>query len=275
MPIDKKKKIAPDNLIGVIPAAGTGSRLGPLPCSKELLPIGFHNDRPGAQAQPKAVCHYLLERMQTANVSKVYIILRQGKWDIPNHFGDGKKLDMHIAYLLMDLPFGVPYTLDQAYPFIKNSTVAFGFPDIIFQPVDAFSQLLEKQVDSDSSIVLGLFPTKQTKKADMIEFDRNGRIKRIKIKPDSTNLLYAWIVAVWGSDFSEFLHEYVLNRKKELNRKQSHSDPKNIKELFIGEVIQAGIRKDLKIDYVIFKDGNYIDIGTTDDLVKVTNESWI
>jgi glucose-1-phosphate thymidylyltransferase len=167
----------------------------------------------------------------------------------------------------------VPYTLDQAYPFIQNSTVELGFPDIIFQPVDAFSQLLKKQVDSDSNIVLGLFPTEQTKKADMIEFDKNGRIKRINIKPDSTNLLYAWIVAVWGSDFTEFLHEYVLNSKKELNRKQSHNDPKNIKELFIGEVIQAGIRKDLKIDYVIFKDGNYIDIGTTEDLVKATNES--
>jgi glucose-1-phosphate thymidylyltransferase len=275
MPIDKKKKIAPTNLIGVIPAAGTGSRLGPLPCSKELLPVGFHNNRSGEQAQPKVVCHYLLERMQKANVSQVYIILRKGKWDIPDHFGDGKKLDMHIAYLLMDLPFGVPYTLDQAYPFIKNSTVVFGFPDIIFKPVDAFAQLLKKQVDSDANIVLGLFPTKQTKKADMIEFDRGGCIKRINIKPDSTNLLYAWIIAVWGPDFTEFLHEYILNRKKELNRKQSHNDPMNVKELFMGEVIQAGIRKDLKLDSVIFKDGNYIDIGTTEDLAKVTNESWV
>ncbi len=61
--------------------------------------------------------------------------------------------------------------------------------------------------------------------------------------------------------------------KKVLNRNKSHNDPKSIKGLFIGEVIQAGIRKDLKIDYVIFKDGNYIDIGTTEDLVKATNES--
>jgi glucose-1-phosphate thymidylyltransferase len=263
------------DIVGLIPAAGTASRLGPLPCSKELLPVGFHKDNIDEPSQPKAVCHYLLERMQSANVSKVYIILRKGKWDIPTYLGDGKILDLHIAYLLMDLPFGVPYTLDQAYPFIKNSTVAFGFPDIIFEPVDAFTQLLRQQADSNANIVLGLFPSERPNKADMIEFDRDNRIKEINIKPDSTNLLYAWIIAVWNPDFTEFLHGYVLNNKKELKRKRSPNDPNKNKELFIGEVIQAGIRMDLKIDYVIFEDGNYVDIGTSEDLINATNGSWI
>ena len=30
-------------IIGVIPAAGRATRLGPLPCSKELFPVGFQN----------------------------------------------------------------------------------------------------------------------------------------------------------------------------------------------------------------------------------------
>jgi glucose-1-phosphate thymidylyltransferase len=175
---------------------------------------------------------------------------------------------------MMDLPFGVPYTINQAFPFIKDATVLFGFPDVIFQPADAFMPLHKKQADSDSDIVLGLFPSNRPKNADMIEFDKNDRIKRVSIKSDSTNLPYAWMIAVWGSDFTEFLHEYVLSHQKLLNRNKSHSSKKNIKELFIGEIIQAGIRKGLKIDCVIFKEGDYIDIGTSEDLVKATNESW-
>ena len=262
-----------EEIVGLIPAAGLARRISPLPCSKELLPVGFHKDSKGELLHPKAVCRYLLERMQAAKASKVYFVLRRGKWDIPNYLGDGKIFDMHIAYLIMDLPFGVPYTLDQAYPFIKNSKVIFGFPDIIFQPIDAFTQLIKKQAHSDSDIVLGLFPSERPQQADMIEFDKNEHIKRISIKSDSTNLLYAWIIAVWGPAFTEFLHEYIIESTKALNRIESYDDLDSVREIFLGEVIQDWIKKNLKIDYVIFKEGNYIDIGTADDLVKVINES--
>ena len=30
-----------DDIVGVIPAAGRGKRIAPLPCSKELYPVGF------------------------------------------------------------------------------------------------------------------------------------------------------------------------------------------------------------------------------------------
>lgn len=261
------------HLVGVIPAAGIARRLGQIPCSKELLPVGGHNRGKEPGSKLKAVSHYLLERFQHANVSKAYIILRKGKWDIPEFYGDGKDLGFPIAYLIMDLPFGVPYTLDQAYLFMKNSTVLFGFPDIIFQPEDAFSQLLKKKAETESAILLGLFPSERPEKADMVQFDKEGRIKGICIKPDSTDLLYAWIIAVWGPDFTEFLHEYVIKSKKALNRIKSHNDMNGVKEIFLGEVIQEWVRKNLKIDYLIFKEGNYIDIGTAEDLVKVTNDN--
>jgi len=126
------------DLAGVIPAAGTGSRLGALPCSKELMPVGFHDKEKSEKSQPKVVSHYLLEKMHQAGVSKVYMILSKGKWDIPAYFGDGKMLDLNIGYLLMDLPFGVPFTIDQVYPFAKESMIVFGFPDILFNRIDIF-----------------------------------------------------------------------------------------------------------------------------------------
>ena len=117
-------------IVGLIPAAGTAQRISPLPCSKELLPVGFHQTEANCDTRPKVVSHYLLESMHLAEISKVYIILRRGKWDIPAYFGDGKIVNLSIAYLMMDLPFGVPYTLDQAYPFVKDDTIVFGFPEV-------------------------------------------------------------------------------------------------------------------------------------------------
>lgn len=264
--------MAQEEIVGLIPAAGLARRISPLPCSKELLPVGFHQTDKNNDIHLKAVSHYLLERMRLAEISRVYLILRKGKWDIPAYFADGKIVNLHIAYLMMDLPYGVPYTLDQAYLFIKNSTVLFGFPDIIFEPQDAFKRLLKKREQTDATLILGLFPSEQPKKADMVEFDKNGRIKEIYIKSDSTNLTYAWIIAVWGPDFTEFLHEYIKENKKALNRIKAYDDSDSVREIFLGEVIQDWIRKNLKIDYVLFKKGNYIDIGTTDDLVKAINE---
>ena len=73
---------------------------------------------------------------------QAYIVLRPGKWDIPAYFGDGSILNMHLAYLMLGVPFGVPFTLDQAYPFVRYATVAFGFPDILFEPEDGFVQIV-------------------------------------------------------------------------------------------------------------------------------------
>ena len=100
----------PNELIGLIPAGGQATRIAPLPCSKEIFPVGFRKINEEEEVRPKAVCHYLLEKMRLAGVTKSFIILREGKWDIPTYLGDGTLLDMHLAYLMMGLPYGAPYT---------------------------------------------------------------------------------------------------------------------------------------------------------------------
>jgi glucose-1-phosphate thymidylyltransferase len=123
--------------IGLIPAAGIAKRLGSLAFSKELLPISFNLNK--NEHNLKAVSVYLLEKFQQAGVKKVYTVIRKGKWDILDYYGDGSEIGIQLAYLIMTHPFGVPYTLDQAYPFVKTSKVFFGFPDILFEPENAFT----------------------------------------------------------------------------------------------------------------------------------------
>jgi len=262
-----KKKQSPRKIIGLIPAAGKAARLAPLPCSKELFPIGFRPVDRNRSLRPKVVCHYLLEKLRTAGVTEAYLILRKGKWDIPAYFGDGKMLNMHLAYLMMDLPFGVPYTLDQAHPFVQDAMVAFGFPDIIFDRDDAFVQLLNRQAESNAEIVLGLFPSDHPQKWDMVDVDEEGRIRRIVIKSFGVRLRYAWIIAVWTPVFTGFLHQYIADRKHMEEHGSSQNRIADAPELCIGDVIQAAIHNGFQIDSVRFPDSSCLDIGTPEDMV--------
>ena len=65
-------------IVGLIPAAGKAERISPLPCSKEIYPVGFDDSSENKIFRPKAVSQYLIESMQLVNVSDVYIIIR--KW---------------------------------------------------------------------------------------------------------------------------------------------------------------------------------------------------
>ncbi len=255
-------------VIGLIPAAGEARRIAPLPLSKELYPIGFRSVDETQNLRPKVVCHYLLEKMRLAGITKAYIILRSGKWDIPAYLGDGAMVDMSLGYLMMGLPFGVPYTLDQAYLFVQKAIVVLGFPDILFQPDDVFTKLLVRQVTSKADVVLGLFPTAQPQKAGMVDFDTEGRVRLIKEKPKQTDLRYMWGVAVWTPVFTSFLHEYLVTIEANRQQNQAGNYPSKEQELAIGDVIQAAINTGLQVQAEVFTDGEYLDIGTSEDLVR-------
>ena len=253
--------------VGLFPAAGSANRISPLPCSKELFPIGFHQINHLEGERPKAVCLYLLESMKKAGVQKTFVILRDGKWDIPSFLGDGRFLDMQLAYLMMNLPYGAPYTLDQAYPYIQNAIIAVGFPDIIFQPNDAFVHLLQCQKETTADLVLGLFPVDQPHKMDMVALDENGRVQQIVIKPKQTKLKYTWFIAIWTPKFTHFMHHFLQERL---------ANGDLAKELYLGDVIQAALDENFYVESVLFENGRYIDIGTPDDLMKaVANQGQI
>lgn len=211
--------------------------------------------------------HFLFERLRCAGISKAYVILRKGKWDIPAYFGDGSILGMHIGYLIMRLPYGTPYTLDQAWPFIKNARVALGFPDVIFEPDNAFVPLLERQEQTGADVVLGLFPSAQPHKMDMVETDAQGKVLRIVIKPKQTTLKYSWMIALWTPKFTAFMHHYLAQVAEKV--KAAESDKKGMmRELYLGDVIQAGLASGLQIEAKRFRNGTCIDLGTPADLAQ-------
>ena len=258
-----------DQLMGLIPAAGSANRISPLPCSKEILPVGFSGDN-DARPKLRVACHYLLDNIRRAGTQKACIVLRKGKWDIPGYFEDGGLADMNLCYCLTREKGGVPFTLDTAYKFVHDKTVLFGFPDILIKPRTAYIDLLQQLNKERADLVLGLFNAHQTSKVDMVALGESGRIRHVDIKPRRTPLKYTWMMAVWTPLFSRFLNRFV----KALSSKDSahglSDDFADGKEVYFGDVINAAIKKKLKVEKVIFRDGDYLDIGTLEDLRRAT-----
>lgn len=256
-------------VIGLIPAAGIASRLSSLPCSKEVFPIGFHMGSKDSEVRPKVACEFLLERLRIAGIRKTYIVIRKGKWDIPDYLGDGSVLGIHIAYLMMGLPYGSPYTLDQAWPFVQGARIALGFPDIIFEPSDAYSRLLIHLEATGADVVLGLFPSTKPHKMDMVETDAKGNVLNIDIKPKETALRYSWMIAVWTFEFTRFLHNYL---ERNCVHTASVSGVESEPETYMGDVIQAAVRAGLKVVSETFSSGFCVDLGTPEDLSRVMKD---
>lgn len=255
------------DVIGLIPAAGYAKRISSLACSKEVYPISI------SETKSRVVSSYLLESFRLAGIENTFIILRNGKWDIPEKHKNGETLGLNIAYLITDPTEGVPHTIDKAFSFTKNNKILFGFPDIIFKPINAFSHLLEKQAATKADIVLGLFPAANPQKMDMIKFDDTGKIENLVIKPEYTNLIFTWIIAVWNSKFTNFINTY-LNTA--VNHQHLNDDKnQNSNELYLGHIIIEAINSGFKIEHIKFRDGLYIDIGTPSELNKVDKVDWI
>lgn len=256
-------------IVGLIPAAGFATRIFPLPTSKEIYPIGFSKDIIDGVSRPKVASSYLLDNMREAGVRLSYMIIREGKWDIPAYYLCGKFHDFDLAYLVTESTRGVPYTIDKAYPFVNDKRIVFGFPDILFKPSGAYRSLIEKQEATEADLVLGLFRTDNPEKMDMVETDQAGRVLKVSIKPAETFQKYAWIIAVWAPSFTRFMHEFINGEREEALAKPYNLDSNE--ELYIGEVIQAAVDNKLSVNSVKFKDGVCLDIGTVEGLKKATS----
>jgi glucose-1-phosphate thymidylyltransferase len=243
------------NLIGLIPAAGRAERLGPLPCSKELLPIGFRETPRGPA--PKVAGHYLLERLRAGGVRRAFLVLHESKGDVPRYFGTGEIADVALAYLSIPGSRSVPETLDRAFPFVAEAIVALGFPDVLFEPVDAYAPLIARQAATGADLVLGLFPTERHRTTDMVELDAEGRVVRVEVRPESTALRYNWLIAVWSPVFTRFLHEAV---------RSALEAPAGGGEFQIGAVVRGAVAAGLRVEGVAFPEGSYRDVGTPEEL---------
>jgi glucose-1-phosphate thymidylyltransferase len=251
-----------DNVVGIIPAAGKGTRLAPFPCAKELFPIGFQDFLVKGQIEkrPKVVSQYIIEQMAEAGVGRLMIIVGPGKQDVVEYYGDGSRFGLQIGYLYQERLDGMPSAINLARPWIGDATVLFGMPDTIIRPSAALKALLADHEASGADLSLGLFPTDRPEKFGMVEISENGRVLSTIDKPKQTSLKYMWGACCWSGTFTELLDSFL----------SSHDS--SGRETVLGDVFNEALSRKLNVRGVTLDDGRYIDIGTSDELNTALRE---
>ena len=112
-------------MLGIIPAAGAGTRIQPLAFSKELLPVGGRLD--GSIERPRAVSEYLVERLTIAGATKICFVISAGKSDILEYYGGGTLNSASFIFVVQPQPAGLCDAIFHAAPVVApDETVAIG-----------------------------------------------------------------------------------------------------------------------------------------------------
>jgi dTDP-glucose pyrophosphorylase len=171
---------------GIVPAAGSGTRIQPLAFSKELLPVGSRLD--GATERPRAVSEYLVERMIQGGADKICFVIGPAKSDILHYFG-GQYGEASIAYVVQPQPGGLCDAIFRATPLIApDEPVIVGLPDTIWFPAEALRAL------PDDRLSFLLFPVEHPEAFDAVVLDEDDHVREIQVK--RTDAQSNWI---WGA----------------------------------------------------------------------------
>jgi glucose-1-phosphate thymidylyltransferase len=169
---------------GIIPAAGSGSRIQPLACSKELLPVGGRVD--GGSERPRAVSEYLVERMIRAGTQKICFVISPGKSDILQYYS-GRNLPVDVFYTVQPRPAGLCDAIFQALPLAPpDEPVVIGLPDTIWFPEDALCRL------PGDCLSFLLFPVEHPELFDSVVTDEAGLVREISVKQPGARSEWIW-----------------------------------------------------------------------------------
>lgn len=242
-------------LIGLLPAAGRATRLGPIPCSKEIMPLGFDMlpSANGTAWQPVTALETHLRALRLAGVMRAAVVISETKGDIMRYVGDGERYDVSVSYLYQRHLHGMPSALDLAGAWAGSATTLFAMPDTLVAPLDTHSWLLEQHNAANADVTLGLFPTTTPHKFGMVDLDAQGRAVGFSDKPPQTHLKLMWGLAAWSSRFTRFLTQFLAQC------------PVAGPECVLSEVFQAALEQGLCIRGVVLEQATYRDIGTPED----------
>lgn len=189
---------------GIIPAAGSGSRIQPLAFSKELLPVGSRIEQ-GAE-RPRAVSEFLAERMIQGGARKLCFVISPGKSDIMEYFG-GRLGEADICYTVQPKPAGLCDAIFRAAPLIHSGElVTVGLPDTIWFPETGFQAL------PDHALSFLLFPVEHPEFFDAVLTDEEGNVTEIEVKKAHPRSHWVWGAFKMPADVFHQLHRLWLDR---------------------------------------------------------------
>jgi len=228
---------------GLIPAAGMGTRLGPITLAipKELLMVG-----------DKACIGHVVEAFKLAGITDIAIVVGWKKHAILDYFGSGKRLGVNITYIVQDERNGLAKAVECGKNAINHNSFAVILGDNFFYPKTFLTEIIEFHNEKNSECTVGVTPMKDVSSYGVIK-PKDERIIDIVEKPKQkdapSNLACAGIYV-----FKPSIFDAIKKTKPDANNEYQLTD--SIKLLI--EEKKPIFFKELK--------GKHIDIGSPERL---------
>lgn len=231
-------------MIGIIPAAGKGTRLS-LPFSKELLPL-LDRDKYFPVIQSS------IEAMIGAGINKIIVIVNHTKSDLIKFLGNGSKFNINIFYAIQEEARSLPEALLEAVKIVPNEEIVFLMPDTIISP-DNFLRKFLDEMDTKFIINLGCLKTKSPHKFAMVS-EVHSVVDFMEEKNPKSKLSWMWGFWHWKPEFSNHLINY-----------DYYQNQNDFKEITLSHVANEFMIKK-QIFAVKLSGYLYRDLGTFDEI---------
>ena len=245
-----------EEIVGLIPAAGEGTRLYPFSRAvpKEMYPI-----------LGKAVIEHAVENLKKAGIEKIFITVGHQKGAIMDYIGDGSFYDVKVSYLYQLKRKGLGHAVLQAKEWIDTTfTVLLG--DSFIEPKSEARNLIKIHNKEKPVATILLFRVKDpttygiAKMKDMK--DHYGIITNLIEKP---TLEQAADYKING-DYYAICGMYVFEPKIFDYIEKTKTDKKG--EIQLTDAIMNAIRNGEKVVGVVLR-GAYMDIGKWQTVLNV------
>lgn len=171
-------------MLGIVPAAGAGTRIQPLAFSKEMLPVGSRIDDDGVE-RPKAVSEFLVERMIGAGAERICFVISPEKTDIIPYYARHRET-RRFCYVVQDHPVGLCDALFRAVPLVHDTDdVVIGLPDTVWFPADGLARL------PPGELSFLLFPVEHPERFDAVVTEGDA-VTEIQVKVAQPRTRWVW-----------------------------------------------------------------------------------
>jgi len=235
--------------VGVIPAAGKGSRISDLPLTR-VLP------KPMLPLLDKPLIEYVLENMKRLGIETVYIVVGYKKELLKEYFGNGKDWNVNVEYVEQRNPKGIAHAISLVEDWVNEPFATILGDD--FTITKSLSNITEAFWKNGAWAVEGIVPENDIealKRTCCVSLEDDGRIKEIIEKPTKPkSRLRGTGVYLFHPRIFEFIRKTPISQKR------------NEKEITdtIGLIMREGKA------YGALIDGVNLNVNTLTDLSRAT-----
>lgn len=247
--------------VGLIPAAGEGSRMYPFSRAvpKEMYPI-----------LGKPVIEHCIENLREGGIERIFMIVGHQKGALMDYIGDGSFYGVKVAYIYQIKRRGLGHAILQAEKWIKEPFVTL-LGDSFIEPKREIQTMMKLHEEKKPLATVLLFKVKDPVGYGIVKFksleNNSGLIEKLIEKPSLQEAeeyrINGEYYAICGAYvFEPRVFDFIRRTK-----------PGKKGELQITDSIQLALDEGEEV-YGVVLDGKNLDIGKWNSVIKIEKEMF-